>query len=107
MKQAVFLKYKPMDINEAKRKNNSLCLKCAKPINYNCVLKRKCSNDVINNVLLYGNLQKIPEIKNWGLQSTVGEDGYWNCINLYSEEYSILVYTSGTSEVLYLAILSI
>lgn len=104
MESAIFVKYIKMRLVDAKNKIDYYQKIHSTPIEYTTVAKFFCNTNLIEEMFLSGNVMHIKDVCTYALKS-ISDDGIWQCINLISEDYSVLIYTSGSAEILYYSII--
>ena len=98
-----FVKYSQgITSDELVKKCSKLANSNIRPIYANIIRTIECSTEKLNEILYNG---VIPDHIDYGLL-ICDKDGIWNCICLQSPELSVLCYTSGHKQMLYLAIIN-
>ena len=107
MLKVCFARYsKGMSLGSAVSKIKSLKEKACIPIEYTVIAEIDCGQKQIDRVLESGSIGGISEIALVGIRSVQSNNGIWQCIVLHGPNKSLIVYTGGTSEVLYYSIKS-
>ena len=107
MAKACFARYnKTISLNSVVAKIKSLEEKACIPIEYTIVAEIDCDQTQIDRVIESGSISVISEIALVGIRSVQSNNGIWQCIVLHGPNQSLIVYTGGTSEVLYYSIKS-
>ena len=102
MNKAYFAKYiKDTSIDSAINKIQRLKKQSATPIEYNTIAEVKCDKKQIENVFKMGSITNIPSIAFLGTKSIQNSKGIWHCIVLSDPKKSLVIYTCGTSDLLY------
>ena len=106
MKRAIFAKYHRNDtLSNAKRTIKYLSLSGATPTAYTVFHEQLCSHADIVRVFEAGSLFELRELSQLGLGSSIDENGVWRCINIFSPEESVLIYTAGSSFIMYYSVI--
>ena len=75
------------------------------PIEYTVIMEYFCSIEDIQNLFLNGKLDIIKPIAEAGINSIIDNAGVWQCIKLVSTKVDVVIYTAGSSDVLYYSVL--
>lgn len=94
-----------MTLHDAILKIDNLRQSNATPIEYDTLIEHLCSEEDIQKVFSYGSIISIDPIVPFGLSSIADDRGIWKCIKLSTGSKEVLVYTAGTSEILYYSII--
>lgn len=106
MKRAIFAKYHRNDtLSNAKRTIKYLSRSGATPTAYTVFHEQLCSHADIVRVFEAGSLFELRELSQFGLGSSIDENGVWRCINIFSSEESVLIYTAGSSFIMYYSVI--
>lgn len=106
MNTALFAKYnQKTEIANAIKKIDDLKKSGATPIVYDVLAECVCSEDELNGIFLCGSIEYIADAFDWAILSTENSNGIWQCIKLTCEPISVLIFTAGTSDLLYYSIL--
>lgn len=106
MENACFAKYdKHISIDVAIKKINTLKGNGSIPIKYDIFAEVKCEHTTLQSILKKGTITEIYDVSSLGIHSIQSPKGIWQCIAFNSPVYTLIVYTGGSSEVLYYSIL--
>ena len=105
MNKSYFAKYKKMNLDHAILAVEKLVKLGSIPIEYKVITEHFCSVEDIQNVFLNGKIDNIKPIAESGIKSKMDSTGVWQCIKLSSEKVEVLIYTGGSSGVLYYSVL--
>lgn len=105
MGQAVFAKYrKGLNITQAVEILNRLFKNGATPIRYSVCCVYPCSHEELHFLFEKGSITVINAIANQGIKSITDASGVWACIKLISYSEELIIYTAGSSEIMYYSI---
>ena len=100
-----FAKYnKNLSLNSAIAKIKELEEKGCIPIEYKIIAEIECDQMRIKRIIESGSINGISEIALLGIKSVQNDKGIWQCIVLDGPTESLIIYTGGTSEVMYYSI---
>ena len=106
MKYAIFAKYhKNKSFLSARTTIKRLLLHGATPIPYQVIHEHLCSHECLVRTFEEGSIATINTLFHLGQESVADNDGVWYCIKLSSPEGSLLIYTAGSSDILYYSII--
>lgn len=105
LNKAYFVKYKKMNLDNAIIAVEKLLKFGSTPIEYTVIMEYFCSIEDIQNLFLNGKLDIIKPIAEAGINSTIDNTGVWQCIKLVSTKVDVVIYTAGSSDVLYYSVL--
>ena len=106
MNKTYFAKYnKDLSIDAAITKINTLKGNGSTPIEYNTFAEVKCEQKTIQDILTNGTINEIYDVSILGIYSVQSSKGVWQCIAFNSPIATLIVYTGGSSEVLYYSII--
>lgn len=105
MNKAYFAKYKKMNLDNAISAIENLVKLGSIPVEYTVITECFCSVEDIQNIFLNGKIDNIKPIAEAGINSTIDNTGVWQCIKLSSTKVDVIIYTSGSSGVLYYSVL--
>lgn len=102
MNKAYFAKYiKNTSMDSAINLIQHLNEESAIPIEYDIIAEVKCDRKQIEHVFENGSIATMPSIAMLGTQSIQNSKGVWHCIVLSGPKESLVIYTCGTSDLLY------
>ena len=106
MKRAIFAKYHINDtLSSAKRTIKCLSHGGAMPIAYTVFHKQLCTHAEIARIFKAGSIVELSELSPLGINSLIDENGAWRCINIISPKESVLIYTAGSSFIMYYSVI--
>lgn len=106
MNKTYFAKYnKHLSVDDAIKKINTLRENGSIPIKYNTFAEVKCEHKIIQNILTKGNINEIYDVSFLGIHSVQSSDGIWQCIAFISSTNTLIVYTGGSSEIMYFSMI--
>lgn len=106
MKYAIFAKYhKNKSFLSARATISSLSLNGATPVPYRVIHEHLCSHEYLVRTFEEGSIAVINTLFHFGQKSVTDNDSVWCCIKLSSPEESLLIYTAGSSDILYYSII--
>ena len=105
MNTALFKKYtESLNFDQAIENIELLTSIRATPMKYIASLELACSRAVLDSVLKTGSVKKL-NIDSYCLQSICDKDNTWHCLKLTNESASLLLYTGGTSYIMYYSVI--
>ena len=105
MKRAIFAKYHRNDtLSNAKRTIKCLSHGGAVPIAYTVFHEQLCTHAEIARIFKTGSIVELSELSQLGINSLIDEAGVWRCINIISSKESVLIYTAGSSYIMYYSV---
>lgn len=106
MGQAIFAKYqKGISLQHAHKIINELASKGARPISYLVYCESVCDRSDISLLFEKGSTTCLKTIATQGVYSVANSKGIWSCIQLSSNMESLLIYTAGSSDIMYYSFL--
>lgn len=106
MEQSVFAKYhKGLNLSQASKILNCLFANGSTPISYSVCCVHSCSHEELHFLFKKGSIAAINAIANQGINSITDAFGIWSCIKLISNSEELIIYTAGSSEIMYYSIL--
>ncbi len=106
MGQAVFAKYhKGLNLTQAAETLNCLFTNGATPISYSVCYVHSCSHEDLLFLFKKGSITVISAIAKQGINSVADASGIWSCIKIISNSEELIIYTAGSSEIMYYSIL--
>jgi len=105
MNTALFKKYtESLNFDQAIENIERLKSIRATPMNYIATLKLECSRAVLDSILKTGSVKNL-DIDSYCLQSICDKDNIWHCLKLIYESKTLLLYTGGTSYIMYYSVI--
>lgn len=104
LKKAYFAKYNKDTLRNAVLKIEKLKEDGATPIEYDIFVKINCSDEDVEKIFYEGTIIGFDSIADFGLGSISDNNGVWQCIELSGKTIKILIYTAGTSTILYYSV---
>lgn len=101
MNKAYFAKYHKMTLRDAALKINKIKQHNATQITYEIIAEYFCSEADIEKMFEQGSIIDMYDMYAYGACSVADTNNIWHCIKLTTGTKSILIYTSGTSYILY------
>ena len=106
MKCAIFAKYHQSEtFLSACSTIRRLSLNGATPVPYRVFHEHLCSHEDLVRTFEEGSIATINTLFHLGRKSVTDNDSVWCCIKFSSPENSLLIYTAGTSDILYYSII--
>ena len=94
-----------MDLSDAILKIDKLKRSNATQIAYEVIIDFFCSESDLQRVFEKGSIADLTDVFVFGCYSVGDDNNVWHCIKLSTKSKEALIYTSGTSDVLYFSIL--
>lgn len=101
MNKAYFAKYQTITLRDAELKINKIRQLNATQIAYDIIAECFCSIADIEKMFEQGSIINMNNIYSYGVYSVTDTNNIWHCIKLSTGTKNILIYTSGTSYILY------
>ena len=105
LKKACFAKYSKENLYNAILKIKKLTENGATQIEYNIITEIFCSDNDVEKIFSKGTIIDYNKIAVYGLNSISNNIGVWQCIMLSTNSKKVLIYTAGTSDILYYSFL--